>query len=62
MSNPIDPRVGPRFYINDGSGFFTDDMTRLPAILNTPPTVYGASVLLDVDQDGDLDLVFINLR
>jgi hypothetical protein len=49
--------IGPRFYINDGSGFFTEDTTRIPAVLTNVQKNYTASLLLDIDKDGDLDLV-----
>jgi len=50
-------QIGPRFYINDGSGFFSEDTTRIPGEMIRLERKFTASLLLDVDQDGDLDLV-----
>jgi hypothetical protein len=49
--------IGPRFYLNDGEGFFQEDSTRIPSELTNLRKKYTASLLLDVDQDDDLDLV-----
>ena len=51
--------VRPAMYINDGSGHFTADLTRVPeehTQLNGTRT-YLSGVFVDVDGDGDLDLV-----
>jgi len=55
VSGPV--QVGPRFYINDGEGFFVEDMKRLPSNIARLFNQYASSLLLDVDQDDDLDLV-----
>ena len=49
--------VGPRFYFNDGSGHFVADTTRIPLNIANLTAKYTASALVDVDGDGDLDLV-----
>lgn len=49
--------AGPMILINDGSGQFTADPSRLPSHLFTSQTGYTGSVLADTDRDGDLDLV-----
>ena len=51
--------VGPRFLINDGTGRFHEDTTRLPGALSTlePGRVYESAVLLDVNHDGRPDLI-----
>lgn len=51
--------IGPRFYINDGTGFFTDDISGLPSRISTNAggDSYSSCQLVDVDNDGDLDLV-----
>jgi enediyne biosynthesis protein E4 len=41
-----------RIYINDGQGFFKKSINPFPG----PPTADQASVILDFDRDGDLDL------
>jgi hypothetical protein len=50
-------QIGPRFYINDGNGFFSEDTARIPGEMTRLERKFTASLLLDVDQDGDLDLV-----
>ncbi len=45
-----------RLFINDGSGFFTYEPSRLPNLTISSPHV----ALGDVDNDGDLDLWFPN--
>lgn len=49
--------AGPMILLNDGSGQFTADPSRLPSHLFTSQTGYTGSVLADTDRDGDLDLV-----
>ena len=49
--------VGPRFYINDGQGFFIEDTNRLPSNVTKLYNQHTSSLMLDVDQDDDLDLV-----
>ncbi|MCZ6688150.1 MAG: FG-GAP-like repeat-containing protein [Planctomycetota bacterium] len=47
-----------RFLINDGAGNFTDDQTRGPAyIFDLMNVNYTGCGLVDVDDDGDLDLL-----
>jgi FG-GAP-like repeat len=43
------------FLINDGQGHFTVDTTRVPSSLGSTP--FWSSELIDVDYDGNLDLV-----
>ena len=58
MGNIWNPsQVGPRFYINNGDGFFSEDTTRIPGEMTKLERKFTASLLLDVDQDDDLDLV-----
>ncbi|HEX6812770.1 MAG TPA: VCBS repeat-containing protein [Planctomycetota bacterium] len=45
-----------RLYLNDGTGHFADATARLPS--DADPTTGAA--MADVDQDGDLDIVFVN--
>jgi len=49
--------VGPRFYMNDGTGHFKDDTNRIPAYITSLQQKYTASCLVDVNNDGYLDLV-----
>lgn len=49
--------IGPRFLINDGSGFFSEDTSRIPAEISKLQRKFTSSLLLDVDQDEDFDLV-----
>lgn len=50
---------GPRFYVNDGRGFFTDANDRLPADIATRAAGlnYTSAALLDLDRDGRADLI-----
>jgi Concanavalin A-like lectin/glucanases superfamily/FG-GAP-like repeat len=52
-------RVGPRFLINDGTGHFAEDATRIPASVASlaPGYIYESSILVDTNHDGHPDLV-----
>jgi len=53
-----EPQVGGVYFcINDGSGFFQSSTAGLPSAVANMERAYTASLLLDVDKDGDLDLV-----
>ncbi|MFC1555645.1 LamG-like jellyroll fold domain-containing protein [candidate division KSB1 bacterium] len=49
----------PSFYINDGTGFFSIDTTRIPeTFLNSLQANYiGTSEFIDVDKDSDIDMI-----
>jgi hypothetical protein len=50
--------LGPRLYLNDGRGFFTENTSRLPADLQLPGREpFIASHFVDVNRDGWPDLV-----
>ena len=49
--------AGPRFYINDGTGVFAAATNRLPASISDLTRIFTASLFVDVELDGDLDLV-----
>jgi hypothetical protein len=50
--------LGPRLYLNDGRGFFTENTSRLPADLQAPGREpFIASHFVDVNRDGWPDLV-----
>ncbi len=50
--------LGPRLYLNDGRGFFTENGSRLPAeILDGTFDRFTASHFVDVNRDGWPDLV-----
>lgn len=51
--------IGPRFYLNNGKGFFTEATNRLPSDIANRQNghVYTSSLLVDVNGDGRLDLV-----
>lgn len=51
------PGVGPSFSINDGNGYFTDSRDRIPLSIANLMQVYKLCRLVDLDLDGDLDLV-----
>lgn len=48
---------GPRFFLNDGKGNFKVDTGRLPLFVSQGKKRHLANLFLDVDSDGDLDLV-----
>ena len=48
-----------RLYINDGDGFFTSNASQLPqSIIGRDLNTCSVTAFLDVDLDGDLDLVY----
>jgi len=50
--------LGPRLYVNDGRGYFTENTSRLPADLQDPGREpFIASHFVDVNRDGWPDLV-----
>lgn len=60
MGNVAGGTMPPCFYMNNGSGFFSADLARLPETLvyrDELDLKYTSSLLLDVDKDGDLDLI-----
>lgn len=57
LCNIWGPDVGPEFYINDGTGFFSEDSSRIPSVIANRQRVYTASLLIDIDHDEDLDLI-----
>ncbi len=59
MGNVWGGDVGPRFYINNGSGFFTEATDRIPADIanRAPGSVFTSCLLLDVNRDGFPDLI-----
>lgn len=63
MDGDIDIFVGnvsvlpPYFLINNGTGVFSSDLTRIPPEITNGTVVYLSSILVDVDGDADLDLV-----
>ncbi|MDO8539627.1 MAG: FG-GAP-like repeat-containing protein [Opitutaceae bacterium] len=59
MANVNGGDSGPRFYLNNGSGSFTEATDRLPTDIanRTNGRNYTGSLLLDVDADGRVDLV-----
>ena len=50
-------QVGPRFYLNDGTGHFTAATDRLPAEISALQKKYTACRFVDVDHSGRLALV-----
>ena len=48
---------GPRIYVNDGTGKFTDAPGRLPADIEDRTLSYTACLLVDINGDGRSDLV-----
>jgi hypothetical protein len=57
MSNLNGGTVGPRFYINDGRGNFSESADRIPSDIANRQQRYTASALVDVNGDGFPDLV-----
>lgn len=53
----LEHKLGPRFYINDGAGYFTEDTGRIPRSITNRAKEYISSLLVDVDNDNDLDLI-----
>jgi hypothetical protein len=53
----LEHAVGPRFYINDGAGYFSEDTERFPRSISNRAKEYISSLFVDVDNDNDLDLV-----
>jgi len=49
--------VGPRFYINDGGGRFRIETNRIPAEITSLQRKFTSSLLVDVDRNGQPDLV-----
>ena len=49
--------IGSYFIINDGSGNFTVDDSRIPHLITSNEVRYNRALLVDVDMDSDLDLV-----
>lgn len=49
----------PGFYMNDGTGHFTKDTSRIPPAITaiSPGETFTSCALVDVDGDGKLDLV-----
>lgn len=59
MCNPNGGDVGPRFYLNDGRGIFTEDTSRLPADITdrTNGMAFTAVLLADFNGDRRPDIV-----
>jgi hypothetical protein len=59
MGNYYGGDVGPRFYVNNGTGIFTEDATRIPTDIANRATgsAFISSLLVDVNGDGYPDLV-----
>jgi hypothetical protein len=54
-----DANIGPRFYLNNGTGVFTEATNRIPQDISDRQSghIYTASLLVDVNGDGRPDLV-----
>jgi hypothetical protein len=54
-----DQSIGPRIYLNNGTGFFTETTDRIPAEIanHSGGHVYTACLFVDVNNDGHPDLV-----
>jgi hypothetical protein len=48
---------GPELYINDGTGLFTANTSRLPTFVTTSQRKYTASAFMDVNGDARPDLI-----
>lgn len=46
----------PHFFVNNGSGIFADEATKIGGLMQTPMVARGSAVA-DIDNDGDLDLL-----
>ncbi len=59
MANVNGGVIGPRFYINNGAGVFTESTDRLPPDIanRTGGRVFTASLLVDVNADNRPDLI-----
>jgi hypothetical protein len=57
MSNLDGGTVGPRFYINDGRGNFSESDNRIPSDIANRQQRYTAAALVDVNGNGFPDLV-----
>lgn len=59
MANVYGGDTGPRFYLNNGSGVFTEATVRLPADIanRTGESRYTSSCLVDVNADSYPDLI-----
>lgn len=58
----LEHKIGPRFYINDGAGYFTEDEDRIPRMISNRMKEYISSLLVDIDNDEDLDLILGGYR
>jgi Ca2+-binding RTX toxin-like protein len=57
-TGPNSAHYGPEFDLNDGSGHFTlDPAGRLPDEIGRDGNLFTSSTFLDVDNDGDQDLI-----
>lgn len=59
MCNVFGGDSGPRFYLNNGSGVFTEATDRIPADIaaGSSGSVFTASALVDINGDGRPDLI-----
>jgi uncharacterized protein (TIGR03437 family) len=49
--------MGPQLYMNDGSGHFTINTSRLPAPITSLQYLFQPFIFVDINQDGSPDLV-----